>query len=1275
VRKITALLLLLLPAAAHAAITGTVVDENGKPVAGATIRVFPTEPSREVRKRMLSGKPEREPISTTTTKDDGAFSADTKGTFAVDVIVDAAGGRRRTMALTDKLDLGPVLLRDASPRTVRVTSGGKPVANALVFFMPNNFTRTDASGTFTQPDSFGGGGATFIHPDHAIEQIPIPATAEVKLQRGIALSGRVVGADGKPVKGATVTINGYPLAQSGEDGSFTIAHAPSNWSSVWAFAGADAGLTARAAAGPIEIRLRRGAVVSGTTRDTVTGQPVPGVIVTLSSTAYREQQSVPADAKGRFTFDPMPAASYNLSGQHWSYSAEGTTVEVSASTSRSVALRPHALVYGRVVDEARKPVAGAIVTAMGAADRRTIADAAGNFLLRVPGEQRQPARAFAVKRGYAAGVSKGMNLKAGEVVRDAVITLPLGFPLQVRVVDRAQRPVAGVRIGLSAREEIMSSPAACDDPARDICTLSDAKGNVGFRVTEGDYFLFARGEQTKIVNVTRQLTLNPKSSPYVLEVESGAAISGRVVMADGSPAPYAEIDVQGGGPGTQFDTTADAAGLFTIDSMPQTRTTLIAATADRRLTSTPVEVTPPAQNVTLTLPRGSRIEGRVTERGTGRPVTDFTVGPMRRSGSFGPPVPPQQFHAEDGTFVLENVPAGNTGITVTASGYVAASRTDLLVEEATPLTGVEVQLDRGARVTGRVTAGGKPLSGVGVTLALQMGSTGTPPRAVTDAEGEYVLEGLSAGERTLDFRKNGYVTKKKTVEVTAAKETRLDMELDRGREIRGRVIDSNGAPVQGANVAARVSSFGGEEARAVSDTDGTFVIEGLSESRYNVTARKRGYVNATERDVDLPVTTPITLTLKTGGTITGRVTGLPERELANVNVNAYGGGPDGSGAFAQTDATGAFTIRGVPDGTVNVSASTNGGERRARPKAVTVSNGSAPPVEIDFAEGFSIRGKVTVNGSLLPAGSLNFFPASGGGPGGSAYARIINGLYEASGLTSGEYRVMVSGTEVRFEDKLQITGSGTYDIEMRGANVRGRVVDSSSGAPVPNAAISLRGKMPAAGRNVRTDSDGRFLIAAVPDDTYKLTAIAETYGQAVLDVTVAGGSAPPEVDVRLEGGKEVVVKIVDATTGKLLSNGFAAISDAKGVALGNNTQRDEEGIRFHLHPGQYTLTASAPGYVTQQKVPFTVPGAEIRVPMQRGGSIAFQTTEPRRVRLMAPGTTKPAWSGTAQTNMPGYSQSLAPGSYVLEVLGKDNSVEKSIPVTIIAGQTVTVPLD
>src|SRR5437016_4605885 len=100
-RKLTILLAVLTATAAHAAITGTVVDPDSKPIAGATIRAFAAEDSAALRARLLAGKIDREPLATATSAESGAFSIDVKGATAVNVTIDAPNRHHITIPTVD----------------------------------------------------------------------------------------------------------------------------------------------------------------------------------------------------------------------------------------------------------------------------------------------------------------------------------------------------------------------------------------------------------------------------------------------------------------------------------------------------------------------------------------------------------------------------------------------------------------------------------------------------------------------------------------------------------------------------------------------------------------------------------------------------------------------------------------------------------------------------------------------------------------------------------------------------------------------------------------------------------------------------------------------------------------------------------------------------------------------------------------------------------------------------------------------------------------------
>ena len=139
-------------------------------------------------------------------------------------------------------------------------------------------------------------------------------------------------------------------------------------------------------------------------------------------------------------------------------------------------------------------------------------------------------------------------------------------------------------------------------------------------------------------------------------------------------------------------------------------------------------VTAPATDVNIEVPPGGRISGRVVDKATGAPVTAFQAGVSAPRGGGGMVImmPPSMrpFTSDDGTFVLENVPVGQTQVVVNAAGYTTGRVSNLTVEEGKTLANVEVAMDTGVKLSGHVTGpDGSALGGVSVRQDMVSGRT------------------------------------------------------------------------------------------------------------------------------------------------------------------------------------------------------------------------------------------------------------------------------------------------------------------------------------------------------------------------------------------------------------------------------------------------------------------------------------------------------------------------------------------------------------------------
>ncbi|HYC88141.1 MAG TPA: carboxypeptidase-like regulatory domain-containing protein [Thermoanaerobaculia bacterium] len=1324
-RTAVALFLSLLSLPAVAAITGTVMTGDGTPVAGARVMIHATETPEARRERLLSASPQLVALAETKSDAKGAFSLSSPKEAVVNLRVEMHGYEPESRRVEKDEELGALLITPREMKSGTITAGGKPVEGATVvisYGATEYVARTDAQGKYQAPELRRGRSITVLHPGFAIDEEAFmtvsgsPASELTRtLSTGAAVNGKVVSADGKtPVDKAVISIDGWPAATSAEDGSFVIARAPSKWTTLTARKDALTGQHAFAGGKPLTVRVERSGVISGRVVDAKTKVPVAGasLMVVQSRRFQLANTSMMAitDAKGAYSI-PAPAGTFMIMASHPAFETHSTDVTVTAGqpVTRDVNLQQLARVTGVVVDEEGRPLAAARVSSEAAAsadlgrmlmmrgDSSPVTSGSdGRFTVRVRGDSDVKLRA--AKKGLPETSSDTLRLQPGERKSGVVLTVPSGVAVTGKVVDPDGKPLSGVAVGASEtpvgndrmimrRFFVGNMLGEEEDVVR---TASD--GTFTMRLKEGTYDFSFKREGFAPKTVRAQNVAASGSQPVEAKLEVAAEISGRVTRG-GVGVPDVMVGVFADSMTTAM-TGPD--GSFTLGGLAAGGTR-VSFRKEEALINEMRTFTAPARDVNVELPLGGTIRGRVVEKGSTKAITSFQAGvsASRSGGGMMMMAPPllKSFNSEDGSFTLENVPIGAMNLIANATGYSSA-RLNVDVQEGKTVSDVVLELEPGVRLTGRVTGpNGAGLADASVNVQPSptgaFAMSGSLRRTTTDANGEYVLDGLDPGEETIQVSHPKYNDVSRQVTLKG-RETKLDVQLEGGQTITGVVVTDSGAPVAEAEVDA--FSAGGGRHSARTNAGGAFEIEGMRPGRYRFTAAKNGFVEGRVDDVDISAGGPVRITLQTGGSIYGRVTGLTEADMAHVSVTARGSRGSSS---AMVDPQGNYRLDGAPLGTVSVSAAVQPrdftGRRTSATQTVEIAAGSAQQVNIDFRGDMAIKGRITRNGRTLPGANVSFWPRRSGGGASASVTADEQGMYTVTGLEEGEYSVSVIDSQrySPYTTTYTVRGSATFDIDFKAANVRGRVIDSATNEPLENVNIQFRstatGSEMRGMRTAMTDSNGVFTVDFVNPGAYIITASRDGFGNSVQEMTFTDAGRD-DLELRLSRNDGVVLSIIDARDGRTLS-GQVVVFDPQGRQVydsrGNFRFGDSpKEMRLPLAPGSYTATIWVPDY-TSVTTSFSSPSPQpVTVRVTPGGTIVVRSKHSvrRRMRLLdASGAAYPrVMSATPFTrDLPPGTVNIdhvAPGSYTLVLLNDDESTAATQPVVVREGETVVVDL-
>ena len=750
--------LLALPAAAQIPIGGRVLDDRGAPLAGAEVALVRYPAFAERLRLELAGKADLDPAATTKSGADGRFrlAAPEQGMWKVRVTARGFVPREHPLyPLFEATELPDAKLPRDAGFTARVLDpAGRPLAGARVSIgerearVPSadpwrtawRRATTDEQGRAALPRLDGEELRLWaVAPGQLAAELDAEgASLDVRLGAGCARTVEVREPGGRPAAGAFIEAASWALGTAGESGRLAIT-APCGSAiavSVTAADGRRATADLKPASQgaklgeppPLAVTLPKQPVrLAGRVLEQGTRAPVGDAFVWPGEPG----DAVRTDAEGRYALVVNPGAPGERS---WLSAETGRHLRATEQTppapagggeaaGATFALVPAAVIAGTVVDEAGRPVAGAELRATAVAQRFpfpraqagsfTRSDAAGRFRLWLTAGTAHDLSAS--HPDYTAGRLAVPTLAPHEARTDLSVVLARGVDAFGRVVDSAERPVAGATVRLMAAPVAAASgPDAIfarltsDEQAPEATT--GAEGRFGFpHLAPGRFDLTVRAAGFAPITV-RGVEVPQGGAAADLGtviLGPGATVEGRVVDRRGGPIPGASVFFQttGGGrltrsrrllEGSEPQATTDADGRFAlVDLAPGERIALTIVKPGYAEATLPGVEVPPARLVEVVLAAAARLSGRVLDPDR-EPIAEAGVLLFKeRSGMMlGDVMMRGQMAGNattdaEGRFTLADLKPGTMTLDVQARGFVSAERAGLQVREGEDRTGLE----------------------------------------------------------------------------------------------------------------------------------------------------------------------------------------------------------------------------------------------------------------------------------------------------------------------------------------------------------------------------------------------------------------------------------------------------------------------------------------------------------------------------------------------------------------------------------------------------------
>jgi len=539
-----------------------------------------------------------------------------------------------------------------------------------------------------------------------------------------------------------------------------------------------------------------------------------------------------------------------------------------------------------------------------------------------------------------------------------------------------------------------------------------------------------------------------------------------------------------------------------------------------------------------------------------------------------------------------------------------------------------------------------------------------------DPDGTLSIDGVLPGTYKPQIRCQNLLEKDEYEPIVVADKdvTGLVWTVSAGSAIDGEVVDASGAPVEDAQVSARVVGGDprGQRSWGWDDTgsQGEFEMKGLVAGSYELEVQSADHPRpkeSTKIEVKEGETAHAHLVVDAGGTIAGNVVDEAGAAVSGVRVRAVGERWGNWRSYAITADDGSFEITGAPAGALRVVAQRGWSNQLRTPgktdddvqgKKVQVKAGQVVTVRLVVeSESHGISGKVVdATGKAVTDAFVMAQRESdaAGARRGNARRSVrwgwdrqpvltdTDGSFQLKQLTQGSYTVRAyrRGGGEAFAEGVATDSDVTLTIENTGT-ISGTVSLTGGGAPDEFTIGVVDEKSGYRRQEHFFRTGGRWAMRELPAGTM-LVSVDAAEGTAQQTVPLGDGEEKSGVVFQLEARTTIIGTLVDLDSGEPVQGMLVVASPAKGAGGGFSFRfGDDDKKHITDESGRFEVEDAPAGKIFVSAIPIdwssspysfgrklaTVPGGgshdigEMRIPRrrtgprERGGDLGFTLEE------------------------------------------------------------------